>query len=166
MRKRNLIIVIATILAVISCYYFGLLPVVSKTGNDVAVKELDLSKGESFNPLNEYDFEEDDYELYYIQSSMDKEGLFSVLYTNDREKLNKLKRLFQCTYSGGDIATLESSLILVKGGKRVLNIAISLEDAPFGVQGERFGWLTFNNKEELTNELKSLDKYFLPWLSL
>lgn len=165
MKKRNIFLVTFILAAILCCYYFGWLPIVFATENNGIPEEINLNKGASYNPLNEFDFENGNYELYYIQSPRDKNGFFSVLHTDNKIKLKIIKNSFYCTYTGGDIATYESRLILVKDKRSILSMYINLNDQPFGVQDNQFGWLTVKDKDALSDELNDLDAYTLPFLS-
>jgi hypothetical protein len=166
MSKRNLVIVVIAFLLIISCYFFGLLPLVSESSDDVIVEEVNLNKGDLFNPFSEFNFNDENFQLYYIQSAEEQGGLFKVLYTDEKETLLKIQKSFNCTYTGGDIATYESKLILVKDNKIVLKTYIGLKGQPYGLQNSEFGWLTFKEREKASEMIKGMKNYLMPFLSI
>lgn len=166
MNRRKIIIVIVAFLVIATCYFFGLLPVVSESKNDIIVEEINLNKYDQFNPFSQFNFNDEDFQLYYIQSFEEKAGLSKVLYTDDKETLLKIKKSFNCTYTDGDISTYESRLVLIKDNKVVLRMYIKLQGQPYGVQNSEFGWLTFKEREKASEAIKGMKSYLTPFLSI
>jgi hypothetical protein len=166
MNRRNIVIVIANFLVIFCCYFFGLLPLVSENSDDIMVKEVNLNKGDFFNPFSEFNFNDEDFKLYYIQSAEEKKSLSKVLYTDEKETLLKIQEFFNCTYTGGDVSTYESKLVLVKDNKIVLRMHIGLQSQPYGLQNSEFGWLTFKEREKASEVIKGMKSYLMPFLSI
>lgn len=166
MGKRNFVLAIIAILLIISCYFVGLLPLVSESSDDVILEEVNLNKGDIFNPFSKFSFNDGNYQLYYIQSAEDKRGLFKVLYTDEKETLLKIQKVFNCTYTGGDIATYQSKLILVKDSEVVLRMYVELQNQPSGLQNSEFGWITFKERKKVSEMIKEMKGYLMPFLSI
>jgi hypothetical protein len=60
--------------------------------------------------------------------------------TTDTAVLNGMKREWKFTISGGDMATVESYLVIRKGDSTVFKSGIVLDGKNEGLQHEQFGW--------------------------
>jgi hypothetical protein len=124
---------------------------------------VSLSIGESFNPLKNIDVTQD-CEFYFEQSlddiSSDENLLNGKLYKcDDINVLTKLKNELNLTYTGSDMATVNSILYVLKNNKLVFETGIVLEKNICGLQSSSFGWVR-NNK--LIDLFSKFERVFTP----
>ncbi|NVK05487.1 MAG: hypothetical protein HWD92_11720 [Flavobacteriia bacterium] len=154
-------------LAILSTYYLGIFPIVTLRQSEILCPSP-ISIGEEVNPFGLGDSENGEQTLYYIQDLDDKDGFFSVRYTSDNELIKKIRPLLNCEYTGGDVATTQSRIILVIDGTITMRLeaSIVLDEAKPGLQVRSLGWLEFKKPQELKAELDNLSPYLLPWLHI
>lgn len=172
MKYFKRIVVIVSLLCVV-CYGSLVLiigyPVVLNISPDIRHSTETYIKGQSINPLKDFDFNSGKWSAYLLMSNEDykfiKGNLIgSKLVTNDISILNRLKNECEFTYTDGDIATVTSSFVLYKDGYKVFETGIVLEKSVQGLQNQDYGWIT--TKHNLINVFNRFDKIKNPLLIL
>lgn len=155
------------VLIILSAYFFGIFPIITLRQSEI-IDPSPLSIGEEVNPFGLGDSENAEYTLYYIQELDDKDGFFSVRYTRNYELIKEIRPLLNCEYTGGDLATAQSRIILVIDGTITIRLEanIVLDEAKSGLQMRSLGWLELKNPQELEAKLNNLSPYILPWLHI
>ena len=86
-------------------------------------QDTKYTKGDTIQLLKRLDFSEGDWEVYLIICHSDFNDLNPelpkrmCLRLNDRETLEKMRAEWRMKYTGGDVATVESSIIFLQNSK-------------------------------------------------
>lgn len=165
MKKKLALLAFVLIIGITCSYYFRVLPYVyinSIQENKVLQKQSTRLRGAEFSLFDEFDFDKNNYSFYIISSNQKGGILDKVIYTANKEDLISLKKVLKCTYTSGDIATMENFMYLLKNDTIVLEMGIELNEPPFGLQNEQYGWIEFKNRKELITVLKTLKPIYRP----
>lgn len=170
MMKKQQIIILGVIflvaLGVIGSYSFRLLPVVVEHRVDTSPSTApELQKGDEVQLFKDYHFDKGNYAIYIVFSAKENVEFPKVLFTDEHTVLNQLKESFELTYTGGDLATCESFLYLLKGDKVVLKMGIVLDEVS-GLQSSEYGWLEFKDRQKPLESLKLLSPVYRPYIKL
>jgi hypothetical protein len=171
MRKKLVIIVMVILLQLIGIggsYRFGLLPIVSdKEVIEVKSETQTHKEGDKFNVFEQYDFANGNYSLYLVLSNEEATELdcSKVLFTSDIDILVRVKNAFTVTYTGGDIATCESYIYLLKNDDIIAKMGIALTETT-GLQSGTFGWLDFAHEHKVFYCIKSMKRVYKPYVKI
>jgi len=98
------------------------------------------------NPIMEYDLSKGNMEMVLIMSADDIDDLpmempkRRVLYCNDQKIMKNLQHAFSFEESGGDMATVESELLVFYNDTIVYSTNIVLEEKNIAIQNESIGY--------------------------
>jgi hypothetical protein len=84
------------------------------------------------------------------------------LKTNDIALLKQMQKEWRFIYTEGDVATVESEIILCHNGKQVFRSGIVLSKARQGLQNRQYGWLEASPNGILTDQCKKFEKIYFP----
>lgn len=121
-----------------------------------------------FNPLQGYDLNEGTWAVYLIIDKSDFSELTSALppyklwKVNDVAALKNMQATWNFKPTGGDMATVASSMIIVHDQKIVFEAGIVLDENVVGLQSREFGWAEWAGKENFTKSLKDFRKVLSP----
>lgn len=127
--------------------------------------------GDTIMPLKELDFKQGNWKAYLLISSSDNTEIIEnfksggCYQTNNVEILEKLKQKLLVTYTGGDMATVESRFVILKNGKKIFDMGIVLDKYKEGLQSKSYGWLEAKEKT-LSNQLILFSKVHNPFIVL
>ena len=170
MRAKKYILII---LAIVLFIYFIIIqlwgyPLVFDFSNKIDFSEMKLQKGDVVKPFEKFDFDKGSWVAYLLlnnseinlSSEMPKGKCFK---TTDIKVLKQMQNEWIFSYSGGDVATIESSIILYNNGKKVFESGIAIDENLQGLQSHQFGWLKGLN---LIKNCKLFEKVNFPILVL
>ena len=151
-------------------YQVKLLPVViyksTFSGHFETGKSLQLEKGDTLDLFKEYDFKDGNYSLFIVFSRDELESYPKILFTNTPSVLTELKEVFKLTYTGGDMATCQSSLFLLQDDKIILNQRFAINKNNVGLQSRKYGWIQFIDKEAILKNLHKLEPTYWPFICI
>lgn len=155
-RKNKLIAyLIITVLLILGVWIsIGGFPMIV-TRNDFRNLQNNTTDPIVINPIIEYDLSKGSMEIVLIMSADDIVDLpigmskRRVLYCDDKKTMKKLQHLFSFEKLGGDMATVESELLVFYNDTMVYSTNIVLEDNHIGIQNEDFGYGRAINPTEL-----------------
>jgi hypothetical protein len=170
MKAKKIILII---LAIILFIYFIVVqlwgyPLVFDFSNKIDFAEMKLQKGDTIKPLEKFDFDKGSWVAYLLLNN-DKTNLSSEMpkgkcfKTTNIAVLKQMQSEWKFSYSGGDVATIESSIIIYNDGKKVFESGIAIDENSQGLQSRQFGWLEGLN---LTKNCKQFEKIYSPILIL
>lgn len=164
-----------TIVSIIACgvlllgiFFIKGYPIVFKS-SEMAETKLDYDSA-SFNPLNGCKLNEGDWAVYLILDSDDFEKLTPELKPHKVWKASSLSVLqdIQATWNfrptGGDMATVTSSLLVVHDGKIIFEAGVVLDQNLYGLQSKKFGWAEPMQKEKFAQSLREFRKVQSPFV--
>jgi hypothetical protein len=152
--KKLVIYAALIIMAIIALYYFNWLPIVVIDPTKEVLPAQNGFQQQPFNPIENSEFNEESC-AYLVLSADDMQELpeqvvhSKVLYCNDVKLLEKLKRNFVFSPSGGDMATCESSIVIYTNNKKVFQSGIVVRAGLIGLQNELTGWADAASPTEL-----------------
>lgn len=165
MKKKTHLILLLLILSLLSLYlYIGGFPfILNNHGEQVLYYEKSVN--ETFNPLKNIDFSSGKNEVLLLFSLDDIKELpqeitkRKVLICSDNEVLEQLKNNFTFEFSGGDMSTVTSEIVVFREGKLVLKTNFVLDNNTIGIQNEKTGWAKAVNSKELYNIFSKFKPY-------
>lgn len=146
-------------------YQVNVLPIV-RTGpiEQKAVRAVDARPGDTVELFRDINVESGDYVAYLVVVDPRRKSP-KVQMTSSVEDLRALKRIGLLTVVGGDMATIEDRLIVMKGDSVVFREGISLVHTR-GIQCEEYGWLEFLDGEAFNEWTNCLSPVYWPVVSL
>jgi hypothetical protein len=123
------------------------LPLVFDRWNEAGVTIVEPKVGASVAPLAAFDLDDGDWSAYIVLDQYDFGELKgqlprNCLKMNDREELKRLQRGLTGTYTGGDMATVTSSLVFVRNGRIAFATGLVLRGKDLvGLQSPKWGFL-------------------------
>lgn len=102
----------------------------------------------------------DSYELKNLPKEIPH---YKILYT---ENDNAIKDILQLPflYTGGDMSTLSSKLVIIQDGYKLYESQITLSNNDIGLQNNITGWIVPINKKDLISVISKFNKYKYPIL--
>jgi hypothetical protein len=143
-------------------------PIVFRS-SEVAEKKLHYDSA-VFNPLNGYKFNEGDWAVYLILDKSDFEKLIPELNAHKVWKASSISVLqdMQATWNfkstGGDMATVSSTIVIVHDRKIVFESGVILDQNLIGLQGKNFGWAEPVEKGKFVASLREFKKVQSPFV--
>ena len=125
-------------------------------------------RGQIVNPLSDFDFGNGKWTVYLEISPSDFRNLnplvtkATCLKTSDIQLLREMKKNWNFRYSGGDVATVNSTIYFVKNGRLVFESGIVIDKNMEGLQGEEYGWLEPIGKKALSKSASRFNRVYLP----
>jgi len=140
---------------------------------DFSVEQIKLDtityrKGDVVKPFEAFNFDEGQWIAYLFISHSDQQDLSKEMpqgrkfKTTDRILLKEMQENWKFIYTDGDVATLESELILYHNGKLVFRSGILLNEKRQGLQNRQYGWLEATPRCILSRYCKKLKKVRWP----
>lgn len=123
-----------------------------------------------FNPLQGYNVDEGDWEVYLIIDKYDFEKLtpalthYRVWRVDSPAALKNIQATWNFKPTGSDMATVTSSLIVVHDQQIVFKAGIVLDENAVGLQSEHVGWAEATHQEHFAESLKSFTKVWSPFV--
>lgn len=121
-----------------------------------------------FNPLKCYDMSDGTWAVYLNIDKSDFSELTSALppyklwKVIDVAALKNIQATWNFKPTGGDMATVASSMIIVHDQKIVFEAGIVLDENVVGLQSREFGWAEWAGEENFTKSLKDFKKVLSP----
>lgn len=174
MRLKNKILLVV-LLGLIT--FFGYLTIIGNplvlniSSNKITQIQSEKKIGDTINPLENLDFKNGNWKAYLIINESDKKEIIDnfksggCFQTNEITILENLKKNLSVKFTGGDMTTVESRLILMKNGKIIFDMGIVLDKNKEGLQSTNYGWLEGNEKV-LSSQLKLFRKVHKPFIIL
>lgn len=149
MNSKKIILLSLSFLAVIFLIAVFLLgyPLVLDLSKQEEYTTTAYQKGDTIKPFEKFDFDKGEWIAYLFISKDDEKDFSKKMPNGSRFKTTDVQLLMQMQkewifiYTGADIATVTSSIILYNNGKQVFNSGIVLSESLQGLQSRRFGWL-------------------------
>src|SRR5688500_568021 len=166
--KRIILISVATGILLLGVFFIKGYPIVFKS-SEMAEKKLDYDSA-VFNPLNGYKLNEGDWAVYLIIDKNDFEKLTPELKARKVWKASSISVLedMQVTWNfkhtGGDMATVSSSIVIVHDGKIVFESGVVLDQNLIGLQSKKFGWAEPVEKGKFAASLREFRKVQSPFV--
>ncbi len=120
----------------------------------------------SINPFEKFNFDSDDnWEVHLVFDLHDVNSLpkdlprVNYLMTSDTSVLNSMKNNWNFKCSNGDMATVESKLLLKKNDLVVFETGIHITDTIQGLQSKDFGWIQSN---AILYDAKRFNRTYMP----
>lgn len=121
-------------------------PILCLPGHTTLARQQ-FKKGDSIRPLERLDFDNGEWTAFISISSTDRSRFSSALPDGrwlkscDVDLLKQMQREWVFSYSGGDLGTVESFIIIRNEDSVVFHSGIVLEDDFQGLQSKDYGWL-------------------------
>lgn len=164
--KRALITFIILGAVLLSYFLLGKHPIVFRT-SEASHVQMNNDTTE-FNPLNDWTPDERDWCVYLIIDEDDFGQLtpelepFKVWKANSIYALQSIQSAWNFKPSGGDMATVTSTVVIVYDGKIVFESGAVLDKNLLGLQGKGFGWAEPIQMKQFAETLKEFKKVRLP----
>lgn len=168
MKIKLLIIctVVSLLLGWVFSLYFGYTIVIAT--NLLNTKSVQHNKGDIINIFDEFDLNKGKWSVYLNLSLSDLKKLKGVLpertclKLTDVEVLRKMKDDWKMVYTGGDMATVESSIFIIRDGDIVFNSGIMFNKNTEGLQSPVYGWIEPIEKDIIKKYCKKFKPVFWP----
>ncbi|CAL2087075.1 hypothetical protein [Tenacibaculum sp. 190524A02b] len=122
------------------------------------------------SPFKNFDFNSDDnWKMYIVLKNRDTLELpeniekANYLSTSDIDLLNNIKNNWNFNCTDGDMATVESKVVLLKNNEIVFESGIVINNTTQGLQSKNFGWVKSN---KLSEDLKKFKRSYSPIIFL
>lgn len=102
----------------------------------------------------------DSYELKNLPKEIPH---YKILYTENDYAIKEILQL-PFLYTGGDMSTLSSKIVIIQDGYKLYESQITLSDNDIGLQNNITGWIVPINKRDLISVISKFDKYKYPIL--
>lgn len=102
----------------------------------------------------------DSYELKNLPKEIPH---YKILYTDNDNAIKELLQL-PFLYTGGDMSTLSSKLVIIQDGYKLYESQITLSNNDIGLQNNITGWIVPINKRDFISVISKFDKYTNPIL--
>lgn len=148
--------------------FTGLVIPLSQFGEQSLPSHYSPPKGTKVNPLKSFDFDDGDWAVYVNFDPYDLAGLPSSipkaigLKSTDKSLMKHIQRTWRFTYTGSDMATITSAIYFVRNGKLVFDSGIDINAAIEGLQGPEYGWIEPDDKNALSNYVKTFERVYWP----
>jgi hypothetical protein len=169
-KKILLMFILSTILlGVILHTFIGSPVIVDISANKIeTTSKMNYQKGDTINPFKEFDFSKDTWKVYLFIASSDLKEINGVMpkgkcfKTTDIELLKQIQREWKFIVTDGDVATVESSIVVCKNGKKVYSSGIVLGGNRQGLQNRELGWVTALSSNMMIEQCKQFERIYLP----
>lgn len=127
-----------------------------------------LKLNDKTNVLESLDFSKGHWKAYLIIDPSDFNDLnvsikkVTCLKTEDISLLQKMKQKWRFRYTGGDMATVVSRILIFQDSKLVFESGIVLDNYREGLQSENFGWLEPVELNVLSKCCKQFNRVYWP----
>lgn len=165
-------IVITTLSIFLITTLFMGYPIVFDFSDSIDYHGTSYKKGDTIMPLNKFNFDEGDWIAYLFVNNNDNYLLphelsnYSKFYSSDRMLLKKMQKEWIFNFSDGDMATIESSIIICNNGKKVFESSIALDSRLQGLQNSNYGWIVALDTNMLLNTVKHFRRAIFPIIIL
>lgn len=169
---KNITILLLLITVLLAAKMFMGYPMLLDFSTDEKlVRTEDYSMGDTISPFKHFDFSKGDWKAYILIHKNDSNFLPSemgegVLKTTDKHLLQCMKHTWKFIYTGGDVATVQSEIILCQNGILVFRSGIVLDSVRQGMQSIQYGWLEVTPRRGLTAVCKEFKKVYSPLIIL
>ncbi len=172
MRKLAVIIslaILGIIVALVSV--IQPIPIYLSDGDDIH-KSKDYQKCDTVKVLADCNFDEGEWMAYIVFVWEDSDNFSTelpkgkILKTTDAELLKKMQLDWNLVYTGGDLATVQSKLLVLKDNKIVFTSNIVLDNGFEALQGGDFGALFSNKGNDLIKYCKQFKRVYSPFVIL
>lgn len=174
MKHKKYLLIIASLILV--CYSLSIIifgyPLIINISKSKVQYYPNVKKGDIIKPLDKFDFNKEEWVAYLFISKNDKNKYVNELFnsskfkTNDIELLKQMQKRWKFIYTEGDIATVESSLIICNNGKTVFSSGIVLDENAQGLQSRDFGWIEASVPNMLVNQCRQFKRVYSPIIVL
>ena len=143
--------------------------VIDLSKQEIDQNELKYEKGDTVRPFERLNFEDGEWEAYLFISQNDVDKLTKripkskLLKTTDQSLLVKMKKDWIFQFTGEDVATAESSIVIFNNGVKKFQSGIILEDSLQGLQNNQFGWI---ENSKMIEDCMHFKKFIYPILIL
>lgn len=110
-------------------------------------KDAIYSIGDTIKPFSDFNFDSGEYVAYLVIDETDFVDLHEEithkkhLKTQDVSVLKEMQKEWVFIYRERDLATVTSSLYILKEGKLIFSSGIVLDKDKQGLQSQEFGWI-------------------------
>ncbi len=127
-----------------------------------------FQRGQIMNPFSNFDFNDGNWVMYVFIGDSDKDSLpasiknAKSLKTSDLNLLRSIQKDLKFTYTSGDMATIESQIILCRNGVQMFESGIDITSNSQGLQNTAYGWLQVTPKNDLSRYITKFKKNYSP----
>lgn len=122
-----------------------------------AVEKREFNKGDTVTPFHNIDLSLEisiivkvsNEDLEEVSSQIPKATFFK---TSNKTVIEKV-RDWNFRYTGGDMATVSSSLMIFQNNKQIISCGIVLDKNSVGLQSEEYGWIEAIDSAEIFKTL-------------
>lgn len=174
MKRKKYFLIIASLILVgysLAIIIFGY-PLIINFSKSNVQNYPDVQKGDVIKPFDKFDFNKGEWVAYLFISKNDKNKYVNELFngskfkTTDIELLKQMQKRWKFIYTEGDIASVESSIIICNNGKTVFSSGIVLDENGQGLQSRDFGWIEASVPNMLVNECRQFKRIYSPIIVL
>lgn len=131
-----------------------------------------FKSGQTVNPLEEFDFSDGKWTAFVVFSNDDRPYLpagiknSTVIRCDDKVVLKELQNQLEFHYSGGDMTTVVSRMLLFKNDLLMFDSGLVVEPGMEGLQSRDFGWIENKNPGSLARILSKFQRVWSPLVVL
>jgi len=167
MKKRWTIATFAVILLV-SVFLLTGYPILFRVSTN-ATATIDYSS-KQINPLRGADLNNGEWSVYLVIAHADFTEItpelkpYKIWKATSSDVLNQIQSSWNLRVTGGDIATAESTVIIVHNGEIVFESGIVIDKDLFGLQSENFGWAEPADRDSFAKSLSGFKQVLTPFV--
>jgi len=168
-RKARFCLIVLFLLVAVVVFYVNDCPLVLKLPSHANLERQKFERGDTIKPLERFNFDQGEWTAFVSISSTDKIRFSNALpesrwlRTNDIKVLKQMQREWVFRFSGGDLATVESFILILNNGVVVFHSGVVLEENCQGLQSRDFGWL---DSSVLIQSISRFEKMLCPLVVL
>lgn len=139
---------------------------------EAPARDYGFKTGQTVNPLKDFNFNDGKWTAFVIFTNDDRQHLPSsinnctVIRCEDPLILTELQDSLEFDYSGGDMTTVASRILLFKNDRLMFDSGLVVESDMEGFQSRDFGWIENKNPGALAKILSKFQRVWSPLVVL
>ncbi len=139
---------------------------------EAPARDYGFKTGQTVNPLKDFNFNDGKWTAFVIFTNDDRPHLpasiknCTVIRCEDTSILTEIQDSLEFDYSGGDMTTVASRILLFKNDRLMFDSGLVVEPDMEGFQSRDFGWIENKNPGALARILSKFQRVWSPLVVL